>query len=271
MKKIVYIVLLSILLTFAGSTAVKATNFMIVDFSNDTAYKIPGIENVIANIIAERLINNGFTVVERNKMNNIITEQNFAESGLIDPDTSNIELGKLIGADYILTGSLVNYDVEERKFRGYGIETKTTVLTVDLNINIVSINTGAIEFSKTYRNAQSFSELGVNSLKIDVASKARNSIKSIADDFIRDFRDIKVKRNEREKVVVEFNSDPAGASVEINGIYYGNTPVKLEVNKGIHRVVVSMGGYEVWEKRINFEEGAVVNANLGLKLNEEDK
>src|SRR5690554_2518725 len=136
MKKIVYIVLLSILLTFAGGTAVKATNFMIVDFSNDTAYKIPGIENVIANIIAERLINNGFTVVERNKMNNIITEQNFAESGLIDPDTSNIELGKLIGADYILTGSLVNYDVEERKFRGYGIETKTTVLTVDLNINI---------------------------------------------------------------------------------------------------------------------------------------
>ena len=46
-------------------------------------------------------------------MNNIITEQNFAVSGLIDPDTSNIELGKLIGADYILTGSLVNYDVEE--------------------------------------------------------------------------------------------------------------------------------------------------------------
>ena len=66
-EKIVYIVLLSVLLTFAGSTMVKATNFMIVDFSNDTTYKMPGIENVIANIIAEKLINNGFTVVEGTK------------------------------------------------------------------------------------------------------------------------------------------------------------------------------------------------------------
>ena len=84
----------------------------------------------------------------------------------------------------------------------------------------------------------------------------------------------KEKKRDKEEVTVEFLSTPTGASVEIDGIYYGSTPVKIPVNRGVHRVVISMGGYETWDKMVNFYEGLVVNVNLGLKeekVENEDK
>ena len=48
---------------------------------------------------------NKFSVVERDRMKDILTEQEFSESGYISPDSA-VKMGKLIGADYFVMGKL---------------------------------------------------------------------------------------------------------------------------------------------------------------------
>ena len=68
-----------------------------------------------------------------------------------------------------------------------------------------------------------------------------------------------------DTVRVNFISQPEGADVEINGVYYGNTPLTLQLNPGIHQVTISLAGFSPWEKRINAYEGLEVKATLERK------
>ena len=71
--------------------------------------------------------------------------------------------------------------------------------------------------------------------------------------------------------MVSFNSTPPGADVEIDQIYYGNTPCTILLNPGVHNVKISLADYEPWLKRINAYEGLVVNATLEKKGEKEHK
>ncbi len=48
---------------------------------------------------------NKFNVVERNRMKDILTEQEFSESGYISPESA-VKMGELIGADYFVMGKI---------------------------------------------------------------------------------------------------------------------------------------------------------------------
>ncbi|MCU0654134.1 MAG: protein kinase [Polyangiaceae bacterium] len=48
----------------------------------------------------------------------------------------------------------------------------------------------------------------------------------------------------RSAVPVEFRSEPAGATVEVDGAWRGVTPLKTDLTPGSHTIKLSMGGYE---------------------------
>jgi hypothetical protein len=50
-----------------------------------------------------------------------------------------------------------------------------------------------------------------------------------------------------------------------NGVFYGNTPVSVSLNPGIHAVTISLAGYEPWTKKVNAVEGFSVKATLVKK------
>lgn len=75
-----------------------------------------------------RLIENGYNVIDRSKIEKIIKEQSQQVSGLIE---NNIEIGKIAGADAIL-----NLD-------------ETMDNTYDLAVKLISISTGEILFVAT--------------------------------------------------------------------------------------------------------------------------
>lgn len=136
----------------------------------------PATGKQFANEMISSLFNNGYyQVVEREKLDQIIQEQQLALSGLLDESTA-VEVGKLLGVDAILVGS-GNYSVYDRgewseytrkvtrnkqkveeKYRSYQV-----IRTVELQINfrLVSIGTGEIIASnsiKTTRSARSSME-----------------------------------------------------------------------------------------------------------------
>lgn len=266
MKKTKFFLTMLLLLLCTNLLA-GATTIAIVDFTNNTGYYYLGnIEEVAADYLTSYInARDDFQVVERTKLKSIITEHGFNTSGLVDQTDSAIELGKLLGAEYLLTGSLINLDIEEKSFSGYGITSKSVTLTLECNIKLISINTGAIMISDIYSSSNTYQNHSASSIRIDLRGKARELMRNIAHDFAKDLESINKVEKEKDQVFVEFISTPAGASIEIDGVYYGNTPTRLAVSKGLHRVVISLGGYETWDKMVNFSEGFVVDANLGLK------
>jgi TolB-like protein len=61
---------------------------------------------VLSNDLVTHLVKtNKFTVVERSRMDNILKEQEFSESGFISPETA-VKMGELIGADYFVMGRI---------------------------------------------------------------------------------------------------------------------------------------------------------------------
>jgi hypothetical protein len=62
---------------------------------------------------------------------------------------------------------------------------------------------------------------------------------------------------------ISINSTPAGADIEVDGAFVGNTPSTIEVATGDHTVTVSKNGFKSWERKLKAGGG---NVNLNVEL-----
>src|SRR5690554_6928204 len=91
-------------------SANQATTVAIVDFTNNSGRYLPQIGESASEILGVLLVENQvFNVVERQKLRTIMEEQSLVASGLVDNEQSAIEMGKLLGADLVITGSVLSY------------------------------------------------------------------------------------------------------------------------------------------------------------------
>ena len=110
----------------------------------------------IGDLIVDELVNNGtFSVIERKQLDTILAEQDFSNSNRANPGSA-AEIGKLLGVDAIIIGSVTQFGVEKkgfglgaiagklRRFGGGGIGTKKGKAEVKLTARIVDINTAEI-------------------------------------------------------------------------------------------------------------------------------
>jgi len=68
-------------------------------------------------------------------------------------------------------------------------------------------------------------------------------------------------------ILVPVNSEPVGADVEISGIFYGNTPCELPLEEGkIVEIIISLGGYDPWIKKIAVSSALEINAKLNKTI-----
>jgi len=62
---------------------------------------------------------------------------------------------------------------------------------------------------------------------------------------------------------MQVSSDPAGADIEIDGNFVGNTPSTLNVRTGQHQISVKKSGFKPWDRKMMVSGGQVnVNATL---------
>ena len=62
---------------------------------------------------------------------------------------------------------------------------------------------------------------------------------------------------------VALTSTPAGAEIEVDGAFVGNTPSTISVATGDHVVTISKKGYKPWEKKIKVTAGKIeISAEL---------
>ncbi len=67
--------------------------------------------------------------------------------------------------------------------------------------------------------------------------------------------------------LVQFESQPAGASVKLdNAILANRTPSKVTATAGVHKVMMSLTGYTSWQKNVAVKPGGVLWLNYALLL-----
>jgi len=90
------------------------------------------------NVFAKYLIQNGFTVVERAKIEQVLAEQNLSVTGYLSPETTKL-IGKILGVDLLLTGQITSYTpsrtslamVETRSYQSNPVYTTQTSMGPD--------------------------------------------------------------------------------------------------------------------------------------------
>jgi curli biogenesis system outer membrane secretion channel CsgG len=110
----------------------------------------------ITNLLITNLVKDGsFSVIERQALDKLMTEQNFSNSNRADP-TSAAKLGKLLGVDAIIIGSITEFGSETQKknlgggggnWGGFGIGGighSNSKANVGITARIINVDTGEI-------------------------------------------------------------------------------------------------------------------------------
>lgn len=125
MKRIILLSILFLPLTLSPLKGIAADlpTLAIVDFTS--AVRRTNMVQMFPDILSEKLVNEVlFDVLEREKLNSAVTELGLSGSGLVSQDAA-IEVGKVIGAQYMLTGKILDFSKTKKTFRNYGTQIAT--------------------------------------------------------------------------------------------------------------------------------------------------
>ena len=177
------------------------------------------------------LSTNRFRVFERAKLDLLLQEQNFQHfSGLVDQTTA-VKLGKMIGVDAILTGSITNISFKKSEGIKIGpIKVGKSYAKVVMTIRIIDVTTGEILFSTVQEEEASKSGVsGVLPIPIpggiafskqeavDVLSAVELICNKVVLNFVAkiDKKNIAVSSAPLEGYVVKVESTSSGAITQV--------------------------------------------------------
>jgi|GEM_PF-1073377 len=108
----------------------------VFDFSRSAVNAPPLYENSVCEKFTYVVVKLGrFTVVEREKLASVMKELKLSLSGLVDPNTA-AQVGKLLGAKYIITGDLRDY--------GQKYSDKEYKVNIGITVKIIEVATAEI-------------------------------------------------------------------------------------------------------------------------------
>jgi len=273
MKK--YLILLLVMSILFIPARIFATDYQlptlaVVSFENHSKVRVIDLENMGLQFLESALAKTGiFTLLDRLTVQKSLEEISFSSAtGLVDPSYS-IQLGKMLGVRYLATGNLIDITQKITAFKGYGITTKQTAVSVTVGLRVVDAERGTIFFIDQDEAAQ---ELPLNTKNANISGQIysiyQNLMKQAILKSVNSLRQRVIATRPEvpktaKKVLIPINSTPIGADVEINGIFYGNTPLDLLLEEGkTLEIVVSLGGYEPWIKRVGISSILKINATL---------
>ncbi len=168
-SRLIYLLLflLAIHLVIVTNQAIPATRPTVIVVGFDIPISGFQYEENLPNALTDLMINalinsNRFRVFERRKLDTLVQEQNFQHvSGLVDPETA-VQLGKMIGANLVITGSITGLS------RGGGggfnigpVSLGSASTRVTLTVRIVDVTTGEILYSSVKDKKATRSKVGI--------------------------------------------------------------------------------------------------------------
>ncbi|MBQ6972833.1 MAG: SEL1-like repeat protein [Synergistaceae bacterium] len=134
----------------ADSASLIRPRIAIVAF-DDKSEEGKALASAILNMMVTELYKTGaFTLLERERLEAVASEQRLGQSGLVDPSTA-VKLGRIAGAQYIMTGAVTLYYYNEKAsglalpIIGTSAKAKTAYVVIDLRI--IDVETSEIVYA----------------------------------------------------------------------------------------------------------------------------
>jgi curli biogenesis system outer membrane secretion channel CsgG len=151
---------------------------------------------VLSDLLLSRLVQDGkFTVIDRTDLDKVIHEQNLSNSDRVDPATA-AKIGKILGADAIIIGSVTEFSGEQKESRYGGLmriakvnglswDQKTSKVSVAISGHVVNTTTDevlaaatgegdAVKGESGFQQAGSNSNIGSSTTSKDIGSPLAN-------------------------------------------------------------------------------------------------
>lgn len=188
MRLLIRSIFIIICLVTVNAEAFAAPRVAIVDFENRTHYRTSWrLNSGAADMLTTELVKaTKLDVFERERMSSILKEQDFGQSGRIDPSTA-AEIGRLIGVDFIVTGAITEFGSSNSGGGGGGVNIGKKNFMASVDVRIIDVNTGQIVFADTGTGKKSSTNVKVfgfgggekNNTKNETAS-LRKAMKDLA-------------------------------------------------------------------------------------------
>lgn len=211
-------------------------------------------------------------VVERARMDRVVEDislDNF--SGLIDPSDS-VNFGRMSGAQMLIIGSILKADTQQKNYSGlptgrFRLRTKSANTEVTVRIRAVDLERSVVVFSTTLKGSStSFStNFGGSGDRDQVSMAVEHALSKLAGNakFAALFKENAGRSSAMAQIEVEISPTPDNCDIEINGVFYGSSPMTVKLDSGTTVVVkISKQGYEIWEKKLIPREGMKITSEL---------
>lgn len=155
MKKLLFTLFVTVVANFAMAADDRPV-VAVLEFKNETQayWWQSGVGRELSDMLSNELMNTGvFKVVERRKLDGVLAEQDLGASGRVSK-SSAAKMGKLTGAQYLVTGSVSNFEETGGKggglsFKGISIGGKKKTSTIGIDIRVIDSTTGVVEYART--------------------------------------------------------------------------------------------------------------------------
>jgi curli biogenesis system outer membrane secretion channel CsgG len=243
----------------------------VVAFENHTRVYIPDVENMGLQYLESALLSTGqFTLADRLTVDRSLTEIGFSSaSGLVDPAYS-IQLGKMLGAKYLVAGNVIDISCKTTEFRGYGVTTHRSFVSVTLGLRVVDAERGMVFFIDQVTLSRE--NLPFEFTSVRISGESRTTLQNLMQEGVRRLvgrfsqkmtQLVSQAAPPARTVRVFIDSIPPGADVEIGGIFFGNTPCELFLEEGkVLEITVSLAGYDSWTKKVLIRPDLKITATL---------
>jgi len=164
--KTLFIILLTLI---AGSALAEKPSLGVAEFRNDTSagWWSGGVGRELAGMLTNELASTGkFKMVEREKLDAVLEEQDLADSGRISKK-SGAKIGKLTGAKYLVVATLSSFENDVKgtgggvSFRGISVGGKKEDAYLAVDLRVVDTTTGEVEYTRSVEARASSGGLNV--------------------------------------------------------------------------------------------------------------
>lgn len=185
--------LVGLTLLAMGSIAVAKPVLGVAEFKNETGagWWSRGVGWELSGMLANELAATGaFRVVERNKLEAVLREQDLGASGRVRQDTA-AQMGQLTGAGYIVLGTVTSYQENTKStgggisFKGIGVGGKKTEAYLSVDLRVVNSDTGEIEYVRTIQGRSSGGGINLSAYRSGFGGNLSNYEKTPAGEAIR--------------------------------------------------------------------------------------
>lgn len=252
----------------AGSLE-KDVRVAVVDFDNRSGKDLPNLGYVAQDITTTFLSTvPGVVLVTRDRLDSVKKEHGIP--GTIQAGKGATQVGHLVKADALVTGSILRYEVERRQFEGFGTTALQDISHMAISLQVLDVETGVVRYTNTFdveRTKQYPKATSAPGEPIDRTSELLTALLDQAQgDMKSALQQIGSGLNRAGQFIqVPVASSPAGADVILNGIFMGNTPLNLQMTLAEHEIEIHLGGYESWHQRVKVQPGLTISARLVRK------